>query len=194
MPRPIQNYHSVRFDAAYALQERPGLMAHVGTVVVLWAEIDLELGSLLAELLGSDAELGMEIYLSLRSDGPRNEVFNAIALKRLTEEWSARLTTILKDVREAARRRNAVAHGIWGVSPDHPDAIIHMEYRDYLRCYSAYPRPLLGYALEEQFSKLQRIAYKEKDFKEIEEHLIRQLTRIRELSKDYLDGRFDLQS
>jgi hypothetical protein len=56
-----------------ALRQRPTLAAAIGILTGIWANIEHELGLIMASILGTDAPLGIAIWLNLRSEGPQHQ-------------------------------------------------------------------------------------------------------------------------
>jgi hypothetical protein len=79
----------------------------------------------------------------------------------------------MKSRRDKKAQRNAVAHGIWGVSDSYNDALIHMELEDVLKWNSVLPAKGGYHVGEPSYEDLIRNesvyrVYKETDFKKIE--------------------------
>jgi hypothetical protein len=117
-----------------ALQQRPALAAHIGTIAVTWAQIEHELGILLADLLGTDANLGITIFLGLRTEGPQRTVIKAAAEARLSTGLAHRMMSfVANDLRDGAKPRNNILHGLWAAAPEYPKALIWIDRREALR-------------------------------------------------------------
>jgi hypothetical protein len=78
MPRALQPPFSVTMDSAAALRQRPTLAVAIGTITATWAQIEHELGLILATILGTDAALGIAIYLNLRVEWAQRKVLRQL--------------------------------------------------------------------------------------------------------------------
>jgi hypothetical protein len=101
--------------------------------VAIWAEIEHGLGILLTDMLGTDAKLGLAIFFAMRTEGPQREVIKATAEQRLPPEMAAKVVKFVTDLRDRTKGRNAVAHGIWGLSDKHPDELVWMDLETTVR-------------------------------------------------------------
>ena len=67
---------------------------------------------------------GASMYLALSGTAARDALLQDTAKRVLDTKDQERLEELFKSVRAIRRRRNGVAHGIVGIDPDAPDAIV----------------------------------------------------------------------
>lgn len=84
--RPYKGESVSAWMAPLALGLRPELAAEIAIVASVWSEIQHKLGAVFAAILGTDAELGIAIFLELRSEGPQYQIIRKIAGEKLPAE------------------------------------------------------------------------------------------------------------
>lgn len=175
MPQPLQPPYDVTFGSYDALRARPELAAEIGIIIAMWAEIECGLGLLLARLMGADAETGITIYNVIRSDAGKLEVLGQIAKERFGGAYSEEVKLLSEKLRARSLERNRIAHGLWGISQAHPDALVHLEPKDKLRWRSAIyasPTRLGGEEAPRVLSlQPQLMIYNKRDFLEIQNRI-----------------------
>lgn len=171
------------------LLETPEVAVHLGIVTSLWSEMEAMLAESFGVLAGQDAIIATKLFTTIENEGSRKAVFMALANEKLKNEKDllAELVAIFKIVKEKGSNRNTVAHGVWGSSPQHKDAIFCTNIQEWLVWQSAVTESSL---MEDvwQLMEIERrwpsaIGYRESDFKNMEDP-IRELTeRIRKFRK-----------
>ncbi|MDR3533148.1 MAG: hypothetical protein P4L90_21630 [Rhodopila sp.] len=194
MPQPLKLPVSVEF-APVALLRRPQLAAHIGVVVGIWSQIEVNLGTLLAALIGAEAKTVLAIYLSLTSAPAQRAVIEAAANLRLNHEQRSRLSKLLILIGKRGKERNLLVHASWGISDAYPDALIWADPKDLLE------KGLIeieDYRIDERFD-LARVgqkvlvvqrryrSYTEEDFRRIEERLSAALSDLTEFSAIFIE-------
>src|SRR5271169_6872313 len=119
----------------FAPRNRPELAVHFAEIATISSYVDIELGILLSILLGTEAEIGVEMYLSLAGSAPRKAIFQTVAAQRLTKEGQDALTELHKKIKTAQDQRNNVIHGSWATVDDLPDALILCNIPDAIRSF-----------------------------------------------------------
>ena len=84
----------------------------------MWTQVENRWGVILAEMLESNASVGVTMFLSLTGSASQNAVLEAIANKRLRDPLLQTFTELHKALRQSAKQRNTVVHGWWGGVPD----------------------------------------------------------------------------
>jgi hypothetical protein len=136
MPRALQAPFSVTMGSASALRQRPTLAAAIGLITAMWADIEHELGLIMASILGIDAPLGIAIYLNLRSEGPQHKVLKTAAKTRLPAKGAGEIVRFVESLPGRGKARNDIVHGLWGVSDKHPDHLIWLSKSDSMQARS----------------------------------------------------------
>jgi hypothetical protein len=127
----------------------------------------------MASILGTDAPLGIAIYLNLRSEGPQHNVLKTPTTTRLPAERAGEIVRFVKKLPERGKARNDIVHGLWGVSDKHPDDLIWLSQSDSLEARSQ-DRRWVGSGITIQSSdmaamtnKPRLMIYSESDFADI---------------------------
>ena len=123
MPQPLRTYSSL-LTGLSALDERPALAHHIAEIALAWTLVEMRLGLLLATLLRTESEAGAAMYLALSSATAKYAALQGAAEMQLNRTDTTTFEMILKKVRRKQRLRNEVVHGLWAITPDHPDALI----------------------------------------------------------------------
>src|SRR5688572_12706347 len=148
MPQPHKRSKDAKF-ATDAIVMRPKLAAHIGSVNAIWARIDFWLALIVAKaaamaqirlmvenkthidevckkLIWQSARLCASMYLSLSGTAARD----AALTEALGQKDAERFEPIFKKVRSIRKRRNKVMHGICGIDPIAPEALIVQDLED----------------------------------------------------------------
>jgi hypothetical protein len=111
----------------HVIAHHPNYANKLGIVTAEWSALELHLCFLFQNLLGVDSQRAEAIFFTLTNNRARREVIASLAKILLSEEHELRnrVDRILRRVRNAATRRNEVAHGIWhfGEAQDSGSAI-----------------------------------------------------------------------
>lgn len=136
MPQPyrLQKPFTVSPDA---LGNRPQLAALVAQCIAAFARVDIRWATVLSAALAVEEELALEIYLVLRSDTSRANVFDTVLKTRLSKEDYDEACALRKEMKSLVGRRNEFAHDVWGISPDLPDEAILVPAAEAIRWLSA---------------------------------------------------------
>lgn len=113
-----------------ALAERPQLAASAMEAIHAWAEYETAMGRLVAYMIGSEAEPAIAILQSIVSGPGKADAVRAVAKAKLSEDLQDWLSAILRHARQVADRRHALAHHLWGVTPELPSALLLANPRD----------------------------------------------------------------
>jgi hypothetical protein len=135
--------------AATAIHQRPVLLALLMQILFLWSRVEQTLAVSFANTLGTQPEIGVEIYIGLEHNHAQLRVLrDAAAMVVLDKADMALYDAILTVVRAAGRKRNLVAHGIWGICRQVPDGLVLLQHKDFSRVhYPFFAR--WGYAVPE---------------------------------------------
>ena len=116
--------------SAPALRNRPALAAEIATAIGVWGEIEHTLALTLAEMLGADLEIGLEIFFTIQADAPKRAVMEKIAEKSVPRELRAKLSSFRTQLKNDSKGRNKLAHALWGIADKHPDELLWMDTKD----------------------------------------------------------------
>lgn len=107
-----------------ALSERPKLAVLAMEAIASWANVEAYLLATFIQLMGGKDNRAASVYLSLNSQAPKTQAIQAVARGVLTKEQKAVLDAILSIAKTNQPHRDRIAHGVWGVSDDLPDALL----------------------------------------------------------------------
>jgi hypothetical protein len=98
----------------HSIAKHPDYAERLGIITAEWSALEWHLCFLFEALLGVDRERAEAVFFTLTNNRSRREVVANLAKVLLTEESELRVRTdrILRRAKNAATRRNALAHGI----------------------------------------------------------------------------------
>jgi hypothetical protein len=117
--KPNANLSGVVVGPA-ALMSRPDLFIWIADIIAAWPHLEMQLGRLLAKLLGTQAHIGLAIYSELTGAGTQNIVLTQAAKASLADDDFHVFDLLRKRVKSVKKRRVPIAHGIWGYSTEVP--------------------------------------------------------------------------
>jgi hypothetical protein len=126
---PPQPLLSVRRDATLsvdplALREHPALSLYIAEITATWAQIDCNLGVILARMLGAAARPSMAMYSALTGASAQRAALRAAAEASLLPAHLEVFKIILLLAKRLGNKRNQIVHGLWGASPQVPHALV----------------------------------------------------------------------
>jgi len=116
-----------------ALAARPDLAAKIGIIAALWSRVEMWLGVILGDLLGTEPKFGLAMYFAIVSTSARMDTIAAVASERLDPAMMIEFEKLLKTIRARARERNRIVHSNWGISKKHSNAIVSVATDDHVR-------------------------------------------------------------
>jgi hypothetical protein len=114
------------------INKYPALAAQIGLVASNWAYVDALVQLILVAMLGARAELVAPLYRAIQSDRSRDEIVDEVAKQELSGIDLRLFRALLKLSKSPNKQRNAVAHGIWGITDDIDDAVVMLNPLDWL--------------------------------------------------------------
>jgi hypothetical protein len=116
MPQPYTSKSADKrpFFNHKALVERPQLATQIAVIAAIWTRIENGWGVVLAEMLDTEARVGVTMYLALSGSAAQRAVLQAVAEDRLPDELKANFAELLKIQKGPATERNTIVHGQWG--------------------------------------------------------------------------------
>jgi hypothetical protein len=132
MPSLLRPPYQLNIDPN-ALANRPELAAQIGIIAALWSRVEMWLGVILGDLLGTQPKFGLAMYFAIISISARVDTIAAAAAERLDASTMLEFERLVKLIRARARERNRIVHSNWGVSSKHPNAIVSVATDDQIR-------------------------------------------------------------
>lgn len=130
---PPQPLNRIRPNLGFALGigflgQRPEAAGLVAQCIAAWTEIELQLGRVMAGLLGIEhAETALAMYLAIENQRIRLGVLRAAAERVLSHRDKKLFDAILGVALASQKDRNMMAHWLWGICDSIPDGAIVME-------------------------------------------------------------------
>lgn len=123
---------------AGALGMRPILAQRIASVTARWSEIEALQGSILAHLVQGDPAAAAALYTAMTNARAQRSALLAVAEAReLGPEVLAELVAVIEQVSRRGKERNAIVHGLWGISDAHPDALVHCTLQSWIQLHAA---------------------------------------------------------
>jgi hypothetical protein len=113
------------------LDERPALVATIGSIMVTWPAVLHQMGVILGVLIGGDSEAGVALFSTLQNARARREILNVIAELRLRDRRLELFHGVFNVARSAEIERNHLAHGCFGVSAELPESVLWIETKHF---------------------------------------------------------------
>ncbi len=134
-PHPLSNYRpgaTVDFSPG-AIAKNTELAALAMQIVGEWSFVDFKLVEIATGLMGSDFAITAVMLTALRSsDAVRAVVSSGVAYSTTDDDLDL-FQRAMKAIGKVRECRNRYAHGVWGYSPDCPDALLLVDWRDLAR-------------------------------------------------------------
>lgn len=120
------------------IEDRPKAAALVGRIVTSWADIEVQVTRLLAELMGANIPQVAAVFGSLRNSRLQSDALVAAAEAVLNEQDLLLFHAYIARKASLEKERNDLAHGCFGVSVSIPDHIIWVAQSDFLAFNAAH--------------------------------------------------------
>ena len=146
------------------LIERPELASYIAAITTSWNRVDVELGLLLAAMLGAQAEHAVTIYATLVSSPPLISSLLAIGKKRLNQGRYEELEKLLKKYRKISGKRNDIIHGIWAVAPGVDSGLVYLNPVEDLTFTVSFLNNWSNPEFQDEANKRQYLVYEAHDF------------------------------
>ena len=126
-PQPLSSKRrkNMRFDfTPDRIEERPELAILVAKSIAIWAVVENQWGRILATMLGANATYVLAMYQVLTGGNAQRDALLAVAEKALPPDLLEMFVAIGELARPLAKVRNKMAHWLWGVAHEMPDALL----------------------------------------------------------------------
>jgi hypothetical protein len=157
MPQPITNvpdlgliYFSNTGDRPFLRIPRLGVF--VGETIAAASNVDSFMLSLFIELMGGPADKAAAIYMALDTRGPKRAALKAVAEHTLTDERKNLLTVIMDLTKSLLKKRDKIAHGIWGYANNRTDLLLWADFRDFVLSPDSVPKEKIYAYFESDFA------------------------------------------
>ena len=113
------------------IEDRPKAAALVGRIITSWADIEVQLTRLLAELINAETPAVSAVFGSIRSSRSQSDAIEAAAKVVLNADDILLFKAYIKRKASLEKERNDLAHGCFGVSVNIPDHIVWVSQADF---------------------------------------------------------------
>ncbi|WP_152036609.1 hypothetical protein [Burkholderia pyrrocinia] len=120
------------------IEDRPKAAALVGRIITSWADIEVQITRLLAELMGANIPEVSAVFGSLRNSRAQSDALIAAAEVVLNDRDFALFAAHIARKAALEKERNDLAHGCFGVSVSIPDHIVWVSQADFLAFNAAH--------------------------------------------------------
>ena len=120
------------------IEDRPKAAALVGRIVTSWADVEIQITRLLAELMGANIPQVAAVFGSLRNSRSQSDALIAAAEAVLNEQDLMLFRAYISRKASLEKERNDLAHGCFGVSVSIPDHIVWVAQSDFLAFNAAH--------------------------------------------------------
>ncbi len=147
--------------------ERADLAVLCMEAIASWSHVEAAMLQLFISLLGNSQADAARMYLALDGRNPKTAAITAVASSRLSGERLEIFKAIMEAAASRQRRRDKLAHGIWGHSNELPEALLCVDARHLPLDF--HPRGMADF-LNHAARHSERIyVYRKGDFEEIVE-------------------------
>ncbi|WP_147440687.1 hypothetical protein [Paraburkholderia sp. RAU2J] len=145
------------------IEDRPKAAALVGRIITSWADVEVQVTRLLAELMGANIPQVAAVFGSLRNSRTQSDALSAAAEVVLNGNDLLLLQAYIVRKASLEKERNDLAHGCFGVSVSIPDHIVWVSQSDFLAFNAAHKANQNRFDLREkqfvyELGTLERIA------------------------------------
>ena len=116
---------------ANALGERPELAALIGECIAVWSQVEAQLAIMLSAIMKAETGITAAVFLSIRNSRAQREALTAAAQVELKDRELEMFSAIAILYQSLDSQRTDLAHGIFAVSEDLPDALLWLDSKHY---------------------------------------------------------------
>ena len=120
-----------RFGEPDTMQQRPKLAIKIAECVTQFASFESLMGVSISIMLHSDATVVHAMYAALENRSAQLRVLQACAKAKLNQDQASLMTYLISlYIKPLMRRRDRLAHWVWGVCDELPDALLTTDTTD----------------------------------------------------------------
>ncbi|HTB03303.1 MAG TPA: hypothetical protein VK804_22765 [Bradyrhizobium sp.] len=152
---------------------RPKLAPFIAEIIARWASLEMVTSIILGHVLQTDAAPITAMLHAINSASARIDMMEAAGAAKLFDPELELFQAFMKIIRSAARKRNPIAHHIWGYTEELPEALLLIEPEAQLDVSVRAQNALRGFSTEThlvlQPDRDRVLVYREGDFIQITE-------------------------
>jgi hypothetical protein len=154
-----------------ALKLRPKLAPFIAEIIGGWASLEVTASIILGHVLQTDAAPIAAMLHAINSASARISMMESAGAAKLLDPELELFQAFMKIIRAAARKRNPIAHHIWGYTEELPEALLLIEPEAQLDVSVRAQNTIRGFSTEThlvlQPDRDRVWVYREGDFTEI---------------------------
>lgn len=131
MPQPYPKHLTPNFVVGEAIIKRHALSLAGMHAVTQYSMLEPLLSVVMTKLLGSDPRPAVAILAVIKNSSIRNEALRSVAEESLNADDLALFNAVLGVVDSADKERNRLAHWLWAIDDQLPDAVVLLDPRKY---------------------------------------------------------------
>ena len=113
------------------ISQRPELASLVGQCVAMWNDAELQMALSLGAILKTNSDAAVALYLAIKTSRTQREALGAVARLLLSGIDLDAFDALFAVYSALEKQRNAIAHGLFGVADDLPDALLWTDIQDH---------------------------------------------------------------
>jgi hypothetical protein len=118
------------------MAQRPTIAIEIAKAIAEWSHVECLLGVTLAVILETEAQTGLQMFLSLTSSSNQIALVSAAAKAKLTIADEELFSAVMILVRSAAKERHRLAHWSYAISNELPDDLLLVDPADLAPFYA----------------------------------------------------------
>jgi hypothetical protein len=153
-----------------AIALRPKLAPLIAEIIARWADIEANIGTILSYILQAEAAPTAAMLYAVRSSSAQLDMILAAGWAKLFDPQLEIFEAVIQAARSVGKKRNIIAHHVWGYTVELPEALLLIEpeaYSDvFVELQNAFKSPDAGWTIL-QADNERTLVYRENDFHEI---------------------------
>jgi len=153
-----------------AIANRPELAALVGQCIAMWSDVELQMALSLGAILKTNSDAAVALFLAIKTSKTQRDALSVVAPLLLRGDDLDAFEALLSVYEGLEKQRNALAHGLFGVSDAIPDALLWSDMQDHANfLINVYLNEYKGEPLPDPHQKLRKdmFVYERQDLEEL---------------------------
>lgn len=109
------------------LLKRPEMAAELGRAIAQWSLVETLLGDMLSTMLSADPKPALAMFSAIVSTTAQRSALEAVASSVLEHDDARNFRAIMRIFSRVGAERNKLAHWVFGIADELPDALLLLE-------------------------------------------------------------------
>ncbi|MEM6410285.1 MAG: hypothetical protein AAF683_01965, partial [Pseudomonadota bacterium] len=132
MPQPFPKYlKNPQFEVGDGASKRPALFYLGMSIIGAHSKNDAVLNTAMFHLLGADPEPALLMLTAIKNNNIKLAAYTELANETLTEPDLSIFQGVIKRFAATEKERNRLAHDLWAIEPQPPDAVVLISAREF---------------------------------------------------------------